>query len=125
MSNQIQRETIQKIVTESVGHNDVSDTVATGSFVSDPIIMPIGKRWSLNVYITGLLVTGNNPAFTIFQSNSATGSGNAPLLRGADIEIDDKVLAYKSDFKGQYMIIEYFAKGTTAGTMFFELFIEQ
>lgn len=125
MGDQIQRRTVPEPIKEDSGHNDVNGTVATASFVSDPILMPIGKSWSLNVYITGLLVTGDNPTFTIFQSNSETGSGNAPLLRGADIEISGKILAYKSDFKGQYMIIEYFAKGTTAGTMFFELFIEQ
>lgn len=122
------RNTDNTSILNIIGSTNVSDTVATSGFTSDPILIPINRQWSLNVFITGLTVTGANPTFTIFQTNTKTPGGLNPLIKAEDIEITpaiNSLIVYKSDFKGQYMTIIYSSNGVTAGQMYWELYIEK
>ena len=114
----------QKItVRNSSGGADVNGTAANSSFISNPILMPIGKKWSLNVHFDSLAVTGKNPSFTIYVSNS-TDSGSTDELKDA-VNIRAPRFVHKADFPGQYMVIVYSPNGATAGTKFFDLYVEQ
>ena len=121
----IQRETVRLAVLNSSGGADVTNTVATGSFISSPILMPIGKKWSLTAYISSLAYTGDAPEYTVYASNVLTSGSESPLENAVAVDIENVEMIYKSDFPGQYMVIVYTPNGTSAGTKFFELYVEQ
>jgi len=120
----IKRKTIKLAVTDSSGGANVDGTNANSSFISNPIKMPIGKKWSLHCWFDGAFsVTGKEPEFTIFLSNTSDANGSLPLADAENITAPEIVT--KDDFEGEYMVITYDANGTTAGLKYFFLYVEQ
>ena len=102
---------------------EVSNTGATSAFISTSIPMPSGE-WSLNVYFSGLTVSGKNPTFTIYVSNSEAAGSFDELEDAIDIETPRFVFD-RNNFPGKFMLITYDPQGATGGLKFFDLYVEQ
>ena len=116
------RNTQRATLRDAVG-DDIGNTDADTDITSQPLQLPIGKNWSLNIWFKNLAVSGPQPRITIYgASKDDTDSINA--LTGAD-DVEVPLLFFDDSFPAEFIVVQYDSNGVTAGTKFIDLFVEK
>lgn len=102
---------------------DISDTPADADAISQPLKLPIGKNWSLNIWFKLLDVTGAQPRITIYGASKNDVDSINPLPLASNIEVPD--IIFMDSFPAEFIVVQYDSNGATAGTKFIDLFIEK
>jgi len=108
----------QQISVRAAGTNQ-NGTLATASMTSDAIEFKENVTWSLNVWFTGLTVTGQSPQITIEVSNDTDINSFRKLTGATNVNVPEYFDSIDSTFK--YFRIVYTPKGATGGTKNFDL----
>ena len=110
---------VKQIISVRVSGVNQNGTAATASMTSDPIEFSENIAWSLNVWFTGLTVSGTDPEFTIEVSNDRDSNSFVPLEGAENVTAPEYVVSEFSQWK--YFRIVYDPKGATGGTKNFDL----
>jgi len=113
----------QRMALRNAVGDDISDAPADADIQSQPLQLPIGKKWSLNIWFKNITVTGTPPKFTIYGASKDDIDSINPLPLASNIEAPD--IVFMDSFPAEFIVVEYKSNGVTAGTKFIDLFIEK
>ena len=110
---------LKECVSIRVSGVDQDGTAATAAMTSDAIEFAENNFWSVNIWFTGLTVTGQNPEITIEVSNDADANSFTGLDGAENVTVPE--MLYSSFSEWRYWRIVYDPKGATGGTKNFDL----